>query len=174
MLWRNIKIFCRHYLHALHVGIPRNALGFGALVGAIILPILGLPEMIQEWTLPIVGAALGVIVVTITHLFVIAPYRAYRMVRPFVIEVKAGHLETTYPPMQFEPQKAAILVRNRAYLPMSDCVLHIMGIESASDDIQFPRFITGFSIDAKMTKQLVFATWTLRKLPYDNDSSIFF
>ncbi len=95
------------------------------------------------------------------------------MLWPFSIKVVAGRLKTPYPPGPFEPQKAALLVRNRSYLTRSDCVMHIMCVCNASDDIHFPRFITEFSIQPKETKQLVFATWTSRNPPYENDKSIF-
>jgi hypothetical protein len=132
MPWRSIKIFCRHYCHALHVGILSGAFGWGTTVAAVILAILGLPEMIQAWVQPLAIFGAAIALMFALHLLFIAPYRALRMLWPFSIEVIAGHLETPYPPRQLEPQEAALIVRNRSYLPLSDCVLHIMGADNAN------------------------------------------
>lgn len=170
---RKIKIFCRYFHHALWFGVGSAAFGWGAVVGAVILALLGFTEMIQAWTEPIASAAFAVMFVFAIHFFIIAPYRAIYMLWPFSIKVVAGHLKTPYPPGPFEPQKAALLVRNRSYLPQSG-VMHIMSIvDNASDDIQFPRFVTEFSVQPNMTRHLVFVTWTLGNPPYENDRSIF-
>jgi len=114
--------------------------------------------MIQGWIQPIASAALAVAFVFALHFLFIAPYRALRMLWPFSIKVIAGHIETLYPPSQCEPQKAALIITNRAYLPRSNCVMHIMSV-SGIDDISFPRFITEFSVQPGEPKQLVFLTW---------------
>lgn len=172
MLGNKIKTYFRHLWRALIFGVCSSAFGWGAVGGAVILALLGLSEMTQAWTQPIASAAFAVIFVFALHLFLIAPYRAWRMLWPFSIKVVAGHLETIYPPSQIEPQKAALLVTNRSYMPRLSCVIHIMSISGASNDIHFPRFITEFSIQPGETMQLVFATWTSRQSPYENDRSI--
>jgi hypothetical protein len=171
---RKFTTFCRHFWRATFAGVRSGVFGYGPYIVAAALGYLGvIVAPVPAWTSPIINACLAMLCVFAINCVFIAPYRALRMLWPFSIKVAGGHLKTSYPPGPFEPQKAALLVRNRAYLQRSDCVLHIMGVDNASDDIQFPRFITNFSIEPKVTKQLVFAKWTSRKAPCENDRSIF-
>jgi|ERR1700730_2504712 len=168
-----IKTYFRHLRQALIAGVVSSAFGWGAVIGASFIVFLGPLKMVQnhEWLQPFIAAAFAMLFVFAIHLIFIAPYRAFRMLRPFSIKVVAGHLETQYPMTQYECQKAAVLITNRSYLPRSNCVLHIMNVSGCKEHY-FPRFIEEFSIQSGEMKSLTFMTWTSRPPPYENDKTI--
>ena|ERR1700682_2990558 len=143
MSWHRIKTYFHHLQHALIVGVCSSAFGWGAVAGAAFLGFWGRPVkmggLIPEWLLqPLASAAFAVLFVFVIHLIVIAPIRAFFMLRPFSVKVAVGFVETQYPPGRFEPQKVAIIVTNRSYLPRSNCVFHIMSVNGCEENY-FPE-----------------------------------
>jgi|ERR1700730_6744311 hypothetical protein len=111
MSGHRIKTYCRHLQHALIAGVCSSAFGWGAVAGAAILGFWGpvklgaqIPEWLQQ---PIASAAFAMLFVFVIHLIVIAPWRAFFMLRPFSVKVAAGFIETQYPMGRFEPQQSS-------------------------------------------------------------------
>lgn len=95
-----------HWWRAVVHGISGGMFGWGIAVASIVIAAfigLGIPQksglikLNQElpwWFSPLSSVALALIVVAAMHIFVIAPYRAYRMLNPFKIKVVSGDIET--------------------------------------------------------------------------------
>ena len=161
-------------------GVAGGMFGWGAAAAAFIVTFLnqqfGIIKNIDEaswWFSPVAGAFVALFAVSLTHAVLIAPYRAWRMLHPFRIDIISGMLESEYPAERFERQRAAIAIKNKSYRQRSNCVLHIQNVNNFDNHHRaFPRFIKEFSIQRGEIKQIEFLTWTTRKPPRENDKSI--
>jgi hypothetical protein len=96
--------------------------------------------------------------------FVIAPYRAFRMMHPFSVKIISGALETQYPISSVESQKIAVVIKNNAYKAFVECVLHITNIGNFDDKYSaLPRFVEEFSVQPGVTKTVMVFSWTPRE-----------
>jgi hypothetical protein len=185
---QRIKRFWRYYWPALISGVFSASFGWGAAAGAIIAAWAltfdsarqwaagwGLTvDSAHQWVGPLLGAATGIVLASVVHVVIIAPFRALRMIRPFSATMVSGHLPSPYPVQAFEPQKVAIRIKNRAYLPRS-CVVHVMWVEGFDNvNRSFPRFIEERSIEPGFTTDVAVMNWTFRNPPQRSDPDIRF
>jgi hypothetical protein len=95
------------------------------------------------------------------------------MLYPFKVSVFSGHIATQYPAGQYEMQQVVLALKNRAYRRISDCVVHIMGIDGINNSTHiFPRLVDKFPIDSGETKKISIMYRTFRRAPLTNDSDI--
>lgn len=131
-------------------------------------------ENMPVWLTPIIAASLALAIAIAAHLFVIAPYRALRMLSPFYPTVSYGYLPSAYPKQSFEQQKVAIRIKNRAYLPKT-CVVHVVSVDGF-DNVHhaFPRLIQETTIEPGDTVDVPIAAWTFRGESNPSDANITF
>ncbi len=162
-------------------GVANAWFGWGAVAAAVFIGFLqqhpGLIKNIDQaqwwWFLPVVGVFAALLLVSSIHALLIAPYRAWRMLKPFEIEVVSGMLESEYPAEPFERQRAAISIKNKSYRQHTNCVSHVQTVSGLDNQHHsFPRFIKEFSLQPGETKQIEILTWTARKAPHENDKQI--
>jgi hypothetical protein len=172
--WRT-KTFLHHFGVALIAGLS-STFGWGGVVGASVLAAIAIylkMDQVPAWLLPIASAVIALLLVFFINLLIVAPYRAFRMMRPFSIKIESGFIKSQYPLSHFDSQKVAIRIKNRSYRPRSECVLHITSINNFENTNHvFPRFVEKFSIQPGDTTLITLASWTSRKLPSTDDSSI--
>ncbi len=116
------------------------------------------------------SAFAGLVVVAVFNALVLAPYRAWRMLNPFRIEVASGQLHGEYPKEPFPRQSAAVVVKNLSYRQRSNCVLHVLQIARFDNQRHaLPRFISEFSLLPGDTQHITILSWTTRSPPLAND-----
>ncbi|NKJ09018.1 hypothetical protein [Rhizobium sp. SG741] len=94
---------------------------------------------------------------------------------PFKITIVSGFSEGGGPDELFARQWAAVLIENRSYRPLSDCVLHVQAVKDFDNQHRaFPRLIKEFSIRPGEIQQIEFLSWTVRKAPLENDKTLVF
>ena len=179
MTLKSFRRAFQRWLDAVVFGIVGNVFGWGGFAATLAIgflsktSILGASDNRQWWVDPLLNALMAFLTVSTLHLFFIAPYRAWRITRPFRIKINAGSIETTYPQHKFEPQRAIISVKNRAYKAQSGCLFHVMDVAGFDNQhCALPRYIEEFSIDPGETKTITFATWTRREPPYSDGDAI--
>ena len=152
--------------------------GWGTLATTLIIGIIqhqyGLSitasEQASWWLMPLANALAALVVVAAFNALVLAPYRAWRMLKPFRIEVVSGQLDSEYPKEAFPRRSAAVVMKNSSYRQRSNCVLHVLQIAGFDNQHHaLPRFITEFSLLPGDTQQIKFLSWTTRGLPHRND-----
>lgn len=162
-------------------GVAGAWFGWGAVAAAVFIGFLqqhpGLIKNIDQaqwwWLLPVVGVFAALLSVLLLHALVIAPYRAWRMLKPFKTKIVSGILKSEYPAEQFERQRAAISITNKCYRQRSNCVLHVQTVSDFDNQHHsFPRFIKEFSIQPGETQQIDFLSWTPRKPPHESDKTM--
>jgi hypothetical protein len=120
--------------------------------------------------MPLASAFAGLVIVAVFNALVLAPYRAWRMLKPFRIKVVSGQLDSEYPKEAFPRQSAAVVMKNLSYRQRSNCVLHVLQIGGFDNQHHaLPRFISEFSLLPGDTQQIKFLSWTTRDLPHRND-----
>jgi hypothetical protein len=180
-----VRKYLSHWRRAALGDLTSAAFGWGAAIAALFvaaIPGLNIPqrlglmtagEQLPWWFSPLASAVFAVLIVAIFRMFIIAPYRAYRMLNPFKVTVLSGLLKTQYPAGQYEPQRVAVAIKNTSYLRRNDCVVHITAIDGVDNSNHaFPRFVERFSIDSGETKQISLMYRTFRRTPLNNDDAI--
>ena len=173
-----VRKYLSHWRRAALGDLTSEAFGWGAAIAALFvaaIPGLDIPqrlglmtagEQLPWWFSPLASAFFAILIVAIFRMFIIAPYRAYRMLNPFKVTVLSGLLKTQYPAGQYEPQRVAIAIKNTSYLRRNDCVVHITAIDGVDNSNHaFPRFVEQFSIDSGETKQISLMYRTFRSPP---------
>lgn len=146
-----VNLFFNHWWRAFIGGAAGAAFGWAAAAAAIVVGVAAWwlqikMEAAPSWAIPIVAASLALVIAIVAHLFVVAPYRAIRMLSPFSSTISCGNLPSAYPKGPFEQQKVAIRIKNRAYLPRR-CVVHVMSVDGFADvHHSFPGFIQEVTI----------------------------
>jgi len=164
MSGRSVKVFLRHWWRAFTKGVAGAAFGWAAAAAAVLVGlILWLFNIKMEnappWALPLVGASLALLIAIVAHLFVVAPYRAMRMLSPFSTKIEYGYLASAYPRHQFEPQTVSIRIKNRTYLSRV-CVVHVMSIDGVDNSNRaFPRFVSEAIIESGETEDVPILRW---------------
>ena len=180
-----VRKYLYHWRRAAFHNFTGAAFGWGTAIAAVVvaaIPGLKIPqrlglvtvgEQLPWWLSPLASAFFAILIVAAIRVFLIAPYRAYRMLHPLKVTVLSGVLETQYPVGQYEPQRVAISVENMAYLKMNDCTAHIMSIDGVDNSGHiFPRFVEKFSVDSGEKRQINLLYRTFRKSPLANDNDI--
>lgn len=176
---RGFKRAVRHWRIAFWHGASAAMFGWGTVAAGFIIAYVQpqltfIPRSMQASLLftPLEGLVAGLLAVTIVYAVGVAPYRAWRMLNPFRIDVVSGQLDGEYPKEEFPRQSAAVSIKNLSYRQRSNCVAHIW--QMAGFDNQhsaLPRFITEFSLLPGDTQQIKFLSWTTRSPPHRNDST---
>lgn len=166
-----------HWRVAARHGVGGNMFGWGTVAAAAILGyahhrygLITASEQTSWWFMPLASAFAALIVVAVFNALVLAPYRAWRLLRPFRIRVVSGQLESVYPKEAFPRQSAAVVIKNLSYRERSNCVLHVWQIAGFDNQHHaLPRFVCKFSLLPGDTQQIEFLSWTSRSPPYGND-----
>jgi hypothetical protein len=174
-----LKRFTRHWWVAAGHGLGGNVFGWGIAAAAAILSYAQaqsgfIPAWMQAswWFIPLASAAAAVLIVVVLNALVLAPYRAWRMLKPFRSEVVSGQVDGEYPKETFPRQSAAISIKNLSYRQRSNCVLHVSQIAGFDNQHHaLPRVIAEFSLLPGETQKIRFLSWTTRKPPLINDPS---
>jgi hypothetical protein len=120
--------------------------------------------------MPLASGFAALVVVVVVNAVFLAPYRAWRMLKPFRSQVIAGQLDGEYPKAAFPRQSAAVVMKNLSYRQRSNCVLHVFQIAGfENQNHALPRFISEFSLPPGDTQQINFLSWTMRSPPHKND-----
>jgi hypothetical protein len=167
-------VFFNHWWRAFISGAAGSGFGWAAAVAAIVLGVAAWRFQITmepSWALPIVAASLAIVIAIVAHLFVVAPHRAIRMLSPFSSTISCGYLPSAYPKHPFEPQKVALRIKNRAYLPRN-WVVHVMSVADVHHS--FPRLLQEVKIGPGDTVDVPIVVWTFRDAPYQSDPNIMF
>ena len=127
-------------------------------------------EQASWWFMPLASAVAALVLVAVFNAFVLAPYRAWRMLKPFRIEVISGQLDGEYPKEPFPRQSAAVIIKNLSYRQRSNCAVHVWQIGRFNNQHHaLPRLISEFSLLPGDTQQVKFLSWTTRSPPLKND-----
>jgi hypothetical protein len=178
MSMRGLLRAIRHWWVAARHGVGGDMFGWGTLATTLIIGLIryqcGLSITVSEqaswWLTPLANALAALVVVAAFNALVLAPYRAWRMLKPFRIEVVSGQLDSEYPKEAFPRQSAAIVMKNLSYRQRSNCVLHVLHIGGFDNHHHaVPRFISEFSLLPGDTQQITFLSWTTRSPPHGND-----
>ena len=170
--------FIRHWWVAARHGVGGDMFGWGTLAAALVVGVVqhryGLSiratEQAEWWLTPLLNALAALVVVAAINALLLAPYRAWRMLNPFRIEVVSGQLDSEYPKEAFPRQSAAVVMKNLSYRQRSNCVLHVVRIAGFDDQHHaLPRFVSEFSLLPGDTQQIKFLSWTTRSPPHRND-----
>jgi hypothetical protein len=167
----------RHWYVAARHGVGGDMFGWGTVAAAVILGyahqrhgFITASEQASWWFMPLASAFAGLVVVAVFNVLVLAPYRAWRMLRPFRVTVVSGQLDGEYPREAFPRQSAAFIIKNLSYRQRAGCVLHISRIAGFDNQHHaLPRFISEFSVLPGDTKEIVFLSWTTRNPLHQND-----
>lgn len=152
--------------------------GWGTPVTAVVIGLIqhqyGLSIWVSEqaswWLMPLINALAALVVVAAFNALLLAPYRAWRMLKPFRIEVVSGQLDNEYPKEAFPRQSAAIVMKNLSYRQRSNCVLHVLHIAGFDNQHHaLPRFVSEFSLLPGDIQRITFLSWTTRSPPHKND-----
>jgi hypothetical protein len=174
----SMRRFIRHWWVAARHGVGGDMFGWGTLATALVVGLIqhqyGLSikasEQASYWLTPLLNAFAALVVVAAFNAFVLAPYRAWRMLNPFRIQVIAGQLDGEYPKAAFPRQSAAVVMKNLSYRQRSNCVLHVFQIAGLDNQNHaLPRFISEFTLPPGDTRQITFLSWTTRNPPHKND-----
>jgi hypothetical protein len=169
----------RHWRVAARHGVGGNMFGWGIVAAALLLGyahqqygFISASEQASWWFMPLASAFAGLVVVAVFNGLVLAPYRAWRMLKPFRIEVISGQLDSEHPKESFPRQSAAIVMKNLSYRQRSNCVMHVLQIAGFDNQHHaLPRFISEFSLLPGDTQQIKFLSWTTRSPPHRNDQT---
>jgi hypothetical protein len=169
----------RHWWVAAAHGVGGSTFGWGVAAAAAILSFAQqqygyIPAWMQasRWFTPLASAATGLVLVALFNAVVLAPYRAWRMLKPFRIEVVSGQLDGEYPKEAFPRQSAAVTIKNLSYRQRSNCVVHIWQLAGFDNQHHtLPRFLCEFSLLPGDTQQVKFLSWTTRSPPHKNDTT---
>jgi hypothetical protein len=177
--------FISHWWRAVVHGVSGETFGWGTALAALLLaafvalgfPLkLGLTKMNQElpwWFVPLASVVFALIAVTAIHVFLIAPYRACRMLKPFKVRIASGDLETAYPKEQYKRQNVFAAIKNKSYREQANCTLHIMKVSDFNNEHnQFPRLVQEFSVKSGDEIEVAFLSRTLRTAPLENDKHL--
>jgi hypothetical protein len=127
-------------------------------------------EQVSWLLMPLGNAFAGLVIVAAFHALLLAPYRAWRMLKPFRIKVISGQLDGEYPKEAFPRQSAAVVMKNLSYRQRSNCFLHVWQITGFDNQHHaLPRFTSEFSLLPGDTQQIKFLSWTTRNPPHGND-----
>jgi hypothetical protein len=178
MSMRGFMRAIRHWWVAARHGVGGDMFGWGTLATTLIIGLIqhqnGLSitasEQASWWLMPLANALAALVVVAAFNALVLAPYRAWRMLKPFRIRVVSGQLDGEYPKEAFPRQSAAVVMKNLSYRQRSNCVLHVWQIAGFDNQHHaLPRFISEFSLLPGDTQQIKFLSWTVRSSPHGND-----
>jgi hypothetical protein len=169
-----------HWWVAAGHGLGGNTFGWGIAAAALILGFaherygyITASEQASWWFMPLASALAALVLVVVFNAFVLAPYRAWRMLKPFRIAVVFGQLDGEYPKEAFPRQSAAVMIKNLSYRQRSNCVAHVWQIAGFDNQhCALPRFITEFSLQPGDTQQVILLSWTTRSPPH-KDSPTF-
>jgi hypothetical protein len=159
-------------------GVGGGVFGWGTPITAVVIGLIQhqyelsiwVSEQASWWLTPLLSALAALVVVGAFNALVLAPYRAWRMLKPFRIEVVSGQLDGEYPKEVFPRQCAAIVMKNLSYRQRSNCVLHVLHIAGFDNQHHaLPRFVSEFSLLPGDTQQITFLSWTTRNPPLGND-----
>lgn len=146
------------------------ALSAGLLALAQQRGIVASSDTAPWWLVPLLSVALAFVLVVGCNALLLAPYRAWRMLHPFRIEVVAGNFPGVFPKLAFPRQSATLLVTNLSYRQREGCVLHVMSIAGFNNQHHaLPHFVQEFTLQPGDTRQLEFLTWTARTAPSGSD-----
>jgi hypothetical protein len=168
----------RHWRVAARHGVGGDMFGWGTLATVLVIGLIqhqyGLSIKVSEqaswWLTPLLNALAALVVVAAFNAFVLAPYRAWRMLNPFRIEFVSGQLASEYLGEAFPRQSVAVVMKNLSYRQRSNCVLHVLHVAGFDDQHHaLPRFISEFSLLPGDTQQIKFLSWTTRNLPHKSD-----
>jgi hypothetical protein len=156
-------------------GRSRNSVfGWGTVLAALVLSVLGIRmNQIANPIQIMITVAVSMLIVFLIRVFVVGPIRAWRMMRPFSIDIASGFLESQYPHGQFRDQRVVVRLKNQSYKQHSKCVLHIMSVSNFDNTHKnFPRAIEEFSIEPGEALSIPIMSWTTRNPPLKNDNEI--
>jgi hypothetical protein len=167
---RAIRHWCVAFLH----GVREGWFGWGAAAGGAIVAYIAAQKgfikaidptswwLTQWWSMTAIAVLGGLVAVTIPNALV-APYRVWRMLKPFRIKVVSSQLGDEYPKGKFPHQSAAVVVTNLSYRQRSNCGLYVLRIAGFDNQHHtLPRFISKFSLLPGETREIEFLTWTTR------------
>ncbi len=177
----------RHWRVAVVYGISHSVFGWGAYIAAAFVAAIvafgipkkfGLITMDQElpwWFGPMASVVFAFIAVTLIHVFVIGPYRAYRMLNPFKIKILSGEIDTPYPKERFDRQSCAVSIRNKSYRDWNNCTLHVLSVAGFNNEHHtFPRLIREFSVQSGDDIVIPFLSRVVRPAPFNSDNHLTF
>jgi hypothetical protein len=178
MSMRGFMRAIRHWWVAARHGVGGDMFGWGTLAAAVILGCahqqygFTVSEQASWWFMPLASAFAALVVVAAFNALALAPYRAWRMLKPFQINVVCGQLDAEYPKEAFPRQSAAVVIKNLSYRQRSNCVLHVLQITGFDNQQHaLPRFISEFSLLPGDRQQIKFLSWTTRSPPHENDQT---
>lgn len=168
-----IRRAIRHWWVAARHGVGGNIFSWGTVAAAVILGyahqrfgFITASEQASWWIMPLANAFAALIVVVVFNAAVLAPYRAWRMLKPFRIKIVSGLLDGEYPKEAFPRQSAAVVIKNLSYRQRSNCVLHVLQIAGFDNQHHaLPRFISEFSLLPGDSQQIKFLSLTTRSPP---------
>lgn len=177
MSMRGLTRAIHHWWVAARDGVGGGMFGWGTVAAAAILGyahqrygFITASEQTSWWFMPLVSAFAGLFLVAVFNALLLAPYRAWRLLKPFRIAVVSGQLDGVYPKEVFPREFAAVVIKNLSYQQRSNCVLHVLQIGGFDNQhYALPRFICDFSLLPDEAQQIPFLSWTTRSSPHGND-----
>jgi hypothetical protein len=173
---RGLRRAIHHWWVAARHGIGGNTFGWGVAAAAVVLGFvqqrygIAATDQASWWLIPLANALAAFVLVVAFNAFALAPYRAWRMLRPFRIQVISGQLDGEYPREAFPRQSAAVVITNLSYRQRTNCVLHVWQITGFDNQHRaLPRLISEFTLVPDDTQQIKFLSWTARSAPHQND-----
>jgi hypothetical protein len=91
--------------------------------------------------------------------------------KPFAISVDII-LRSSSNYVKFPIYSADLVIRNRLSEPLPGCSLYILSVSNNEAEVEYPRFVEKFDLLSGRPSRVLFAQWTSRETPYDDDNSI--
>jgi len=177
MLVRELmKAIRRHWWGAFRHGVSGSTFGSGIAIAAFIVAYAQQRDLFAAlfparllasfWFTPLAYVVTSLLLVTLFHALVVAPYRAWRMLDPFRVVKVASDQQDEHPKGAFPAQSAFVEIENRSYQQRSNCRLHVLQIAGFENQHHaLPRLVSEFSLASGKTQRINFLTWTTRSPP---------
>ena len=173
-----IARYLHHWWDAFRYGVRGGTFGWGVAVASGIVGFAQhagyapASERAPWWFSPSATVIAGLLVAGIFNAG-FAFYRAWRMLKPFRVEVAAGKHQGIFPETAFPRQSATLNLRNLSFRQRTNCVLHVVHISDFNNEHKaLPRFVCEFTLLPGEAQQIEFLYWFARSAPSDNDANL--
>jgi hypothetical protein len=172
----NVRRFLGHWCRFAFRNALAQTFSWPTMISAVVLgyslpKILGIRAFPNQVETNLAVAAVSLVIALGVNM-VIAPFKAYRAVRPFVVSVTD---DVRSPDFVFNENvrgyNATVVVHNRSSLFIKDCVAHVLNAPSRDGSVQ-PRFVEQFDLPPKSKKNVFIAYWFSRESNGGDDRDI--
>jgi hypothetical protein len=178
---KKIIFFLRHSLYFAVLDSLSAAFGWATVINGAALIYVGNRLGVditsgQSWPSTLFYAAacfiVGLAIAFTINLFFISPGKAYRLMRPLVLNVSG---EMRSPDFVFNNiargYNSTVVIKNRSHVHILDCTAHIEDL-TWEDGRKFNRFVEKFDLPPKSTKYIHVAYWFSRDGQDSDDKMI--